>query len=169
MTQAISTAPLADKPPAPVTDISAPLNFIRRQDTKPVFLSAALTGGEQKVLFDSEAQTVRISDMREIAGTLSIDREGFELVHHATTVDDLYDDDAIAQSYYPEIETLLRDRFGANQVVIFDVTRRSDSPDGAPKPRRFARSGEPASCRLHREKRTAGAPKISLARRKRIA
>ena len=134
MTQAISTAPLADKPPAPVTDISAPLNFIRRQDTKPVFLSAALTGGEQKVLFDSEAQTVRISDMREIAGTLSIDREGFELVHHATTVDDLYDDDAIAQSYYPEIETLLRDRFGANQVVIFDVTRRSDSPDGAQNP-----------------------------------
>ena len=117
-----------------VTEFSAPLNFIRRQDTKPVFHSAALTGGAQKVFFDTETQTVTISDMREISGTLSVDREGFELLDHATAVEDLYDDDAIEHIYFPEIEALLRRRFGASRVAIFDVTRRSDSGSGAQNP-----------------------------------
>ncbi len=114
--------------------VQAPLNFIRRQDTKPVFHSAALTSGAMKYFFDPESHTVPISDMREIAETLSVDREGFELLGHTTAVQDLYDDDAITQVYYPEIETLLRRRFGASQVVVFDATRRSDGAAGAQNP-----------------------------------
>ena len=34
-----------------VADLRAPLNFIERQDTKPVFHSAALTGGDMKYFF----------------------------------------------------------------------------------------------------------------------
>ncbi len=116
------------------TELSAPLNFIRRQDTKPVFHSAALTGGEMKIFYNPEAHTVPISDMREIADTLSVDHEGFELLRHTTAVEDLYDDDAIEKVYYPEIEALLRRRFGASQVVIFDVTRRADDGTGAQNP-----------------------------------
>ncbi len=96
--------------------------------------SAALAGGKQKMFFELEPHTVAISDMREIADTLSIDREGFELLHHTTAVVDLYDDDAIKEVYYPEIEALLRQRFGASQVAIFDVTRRSDDGVGAQNP-----------------------------------
>ena len=69
--------------------------------------------------------------MREVVGTLSVDREGFELLNHMTAVADLYDDAAVEQVYYPEIEALLRRRFGASQVLIFDATRRSDSETGA--------------------------------------
>ena len=72
--------------------------------------------------------------MRENAGTLSVDREGFELLHQATAVEDLYDDDAVTQEYIPEIEELLRRRFGASRVVVFDVTRRSDGAAGAKNP-----------------------------------
>ena len=131
MNQIVSSAFLTDQSPRSVPEISAPLNFIRRQDTKPVFHSAALTGGEMKYFFEHEAQTVAISDMREIADTLSVDQEGFELLNHSTAVEDLYDDDAIEQVYYPEIEALLRRRFGAGRVVIFDATRRSDGGVGA--------------------------------------
>ena len=60
-----------------------------------MFHGATLTGGEVKIFFDTEVQTVPISDMREIAETLSVDREGFELLHHSTAVEDLYDDDAL--------------------------------------------------------------------------
>ena len=95
MNQIVSSAFLTDQSPRSVPEISAPLNFIRRQDTKPVFHSAALTGGEMKYFFEHEAQTVAISDMREIADTLSVDQEGFELLNHSTAVEDLYDDDAI--------------------------------------------------------------------------
>ena len=69
--------------------------------------------------------------MREIADTLSVDQEGFELLNHSTAVEDLYDDDAIEQVYYPKIEALLRRRFGAGRVVIFDATWRSDGGVGA--------------------------------------
>ena len=134
MNQIASSVSSPAKPPRSFTEIRAPLNFIRRQDTKPVFHSAAFTGGEAKIFFDPEAHTVPISDMREIAETLSVDQEGFELLHHTTAVEDLYDDDAIEQVYYPEIEALLRRRFGAGQVVIFDVTRRSDGGAGAQNP-----------------------------------
>ncbi len=121
-------------PARAITEIRAPLNFIRRQDTKPVFHSAALTGGDPKIFFEIEPHTVPISDMRQIAETLSVDKEGFELLNHTTAVDDLHDDDAIESVYYPEIEALLGRKFDANQVIVFDVTRRSDGVVGAKNP-----------------------------------
>src|SRR5262249_13011810 len=44
---------------------------------------------------------------------------------------DLYDDKAVEEVYYPEIEMLLRAATGASRVVVFDVTRRSDGGGGA--------------------------------------
>jgi hypothetical protein len=121
--------------PAAVTGVvEAPLTFIRRQKEKPVFHSAALTGGVPKLFFEVEDHTVPIADMRAIADTLSLDREGFELVAHDTKVDDLYDDEAVEKVYYPEIEALLRERLGASKVVVFDATRRADSEKGAANP-----------------------------------
>ncbi len=115
-------------------DVSATLNFIERQDSKPFFHSSALTGGDPEIFFSTDAQTVDIADMRPIADDLSLEREGFELLTSPTAVDDLYDDAAIEQVYYPEIEAMLRERFGGGRVVIFDATRRSDSPEGAANP-----------------------------------
>ena len=134
MNQIVSSLPSPAEPLLSMAELRAPLNFIARQDTKPVFHSAAITGGEMKIFFDPEAHTVPISDMREIADTLSVDREGFELLHHETAVEDLYDDRAIERMYKPEIEALLSRKFGASQVVIFDVTRRSDGGAGAQNP-----------------------------------
>lgn len=54
-------APFAAESRQSVTDLSAPLNFIERRDTKPVFHSAALTGGEMKYFFDFEAHTVLVA------------------------------------------------------------------------------------------------------------
>ncbi len=134
MNQIVPTVSAQTEPPLAVMGLKAPLNFIRRQDTKPVFHSAALTNGQSKIFFEPEAHTVPISDMREIAETLSVDRQGFELLRHTTAVENLYDDDAVKQIYYPETEALLRRRFGADQVVIFDATRRSDNGTGARNP-----------------------------------
>ena len=76
------------------------MSFIRPQHTKPVFHSSQLTAGAPEVFFEVEEHTVPIGDMREIADTLSIDREGFELLRHTTAVEDLYDDDAVDTRYY---------------------------------------------------------------------
>jgi hypothetical protein len=127
MTQ-VAYAPAA----APQTSagVNAALTFITPQDTKPVFESSAITGGAPRVFFDTERHTVAIHDMRPFADGFTLDHEGFELLQHET-VANLYDDDAVENVYYPEIEALLRAVTGASRVVIFDATRRSDAGAGA--------------------------------------
>lgn len=111
--------------------VTAGLTFVTPSATKPRFESSALTGGAPRIHFETERHLVEIHDMRPLASTFTLDREGFELRRHATAVADLYDDEAIATRYYPEIESLLRATFGATRVIIFDATRRSDTGGGA--------------------------------------
>lgn len=134
MNQINAAIPKADTAPQSTARIEGALSFIAPQDEKPVFHSSALTGSVPKIFFENEEHVVPIGDMREIADELSVDREGFELLRHSTRVSDLYDDDAVENEYNPEIEALLKERFNADQVVVFDVTRRSDGGDGAANP-----------------------------------
>ena len=103
--------------------VQGELCFIIPQDEKPYFESSRMTGGVPEIFFESEQRKMPIHDMRMIADDLDIDREGFELIRHTTHVADLYDDDAIETEYNREIESLLKQRFGANKVVIFDAER----------------------------------------------
>jgi hypothetical protein len=120
--------------------VSAPLHFIRRQETKPYFNSALLTGGKPEFFFETEAHDIPIHDMRPIADSLSIDEQGFALVQHETSASDLYDEDEVSRVYYTELEARLLQYFDADRAVIFDSTRRSDkrggaeNPDGARRP-----------------------------------
>ena len=131
MTQAVLAASPTTALRRTSADVSAPLTFITPSDTKPVFHSSAYTGGAPRVFFATERHTVVIEDMRPLAGALSLDHEGFELLRHETAVRDLYDDEAIENVYYPEIDALLRSVTGASRVVVFDATRRSDGGAGA--------------------------------------
>ncbi len=115
-------------------EVRAPLTFIVPQDTKPCFHSSALTGGLPKLFFETEERMVAIRDMRPAADGLSLDRQGFELRHHDTAVDDLYDDEAVEDVYRREVEALLKAATGADRVVVFDHTRRSDLANGAANP-----------------------------------
>ncbi len=138
MTATASSAPSSAASSASPTDaaagVRASLNFIERQDSKPYFHSSALTGGDPQIFFATDPRTVQVADMRPVADALSLEREGFELLASPTAVDDLHDDAAVEDVYYPEVEALLRQRFGGGRVVIFDATRRSDSPAGAANP-----------------------------------
>ena len=134
MTQAVVDTAPASAAERTSADVRAALTFITRSDTKPVFQSASYTGGAPRVFFDSERHGVLIRDMRPFAGALSLEPEGFELRRHRTAVRDLYDDDALEQVYYPEIQEVLREVTGASRVVVFDATRRSDGSGGARNP-----------------------------------
>ena len=111
--------------------VRATLTFAVPQETKPYFHSSALTGGSPKVFFETEERTVTIRNMRPMAEGLSLDRQGFELHHHETAVADLHDDETVDQVYDREIEALLKEVTGADRVVVFDRTRRSDESTGA--------------------------------------
>jgi hypothetical protein len=118
----------------PPHDLCAKLTYIVPQDSVPYFESAALTGTVPRVFFDTEQHSVTIRDMRAVAGDLSLDGTGFELRHEPTAVADLYDDDAVATQYTQELQRMLRRVTGADEVVVFDYTRRSDGGAGASNP-----------------------------------
>jgi hypothetical protein len=115
-------------------DIQAALTFIVPQTEKPYFESAALTGGEPKVHFKTEARSVTIRNMRERADDLSLDTHGFKLLSSPTRVVDLYDDAEVLSTYQAELQALLTQATGADRAIIFDATRRSDAPQGAANP-----------------------------------
>lgn len=119
---------------ARVGAVEAPLSFIVPQDKKPEFHSAAYTGTVPRIFFEIEDRTVKIADVRELPAPAEFDREGFELLNSPTAVEDLNSDEAVTNEYYPEIVAMLKTRFGASRVEIFDATRRSDSGPGADNP-----------------------------------
>ena len=51
---------------------------------------------------------VSIHDGRVIANELSLEREGFIFVRHATRVKNFYDEAEVRAAYYPEIEQLVK-------------------------------------------------------------
>ncbi len=69
--------------------------------------------------------TVRVHDARPLAGSLSLDRQAFQLVSDATAVKDFTDRDEVRRIYDPEVEALVARVTGASKVVVFDHTIRA--------------------------------------------
>ena len=68
---------------------------------------------------------VTIRDGRPLRGEFTLEEHGFEFIDHETAVEDFFDADQLKSVYYPEIERLVKDRTGAQRVLIFDHTLRS--------------------------------------------
>ena len=79
----------------------------------------------------AEPHQVPIFDGRAVAGSFSLDREGFALVRHPTAVRDFYSDKEVRDVYYPAAEAFLRATLRADRVFIFDhtVRRRVEGAD----------------------------------------
>jgi hypothetical protein len=71
-------------------------------------------------------QSVTITDARQIREQLSIDRQGFEMLRRQTRVQDFYSDDQLSAVYNHELEQLITELAGAENVIVFDHTRRAD-------------------------------------------
>lgn len=111
--------------------VEAAMIYLTHADQKPVSYNPPPGAGKPRRDGDYAAYPVRVRDGRAIAAKLSLDRQGFLLVRHASGVADFYDDDAVRDAYYPEVERLVADATGAARVVVFDHTRRADGGGGA--------------------------------------
>ena len=118
----------------PSTGVETQLTFIIPQDDKPYFKSSALTGTVPEVHFQTERRPVLVGDMRALGAQMSLDEQGFELHDYPSEIADFYDDEAIQTTYEQELKDLLKKLTGADEVAVFDATRRSDAPDGAANP-----------------------------------
>lgn len=108
--------------------VEAVLNYLAPSNGRPRTYAYDPPAGEPRTTVVSEPHAVSIHSLRPIASLLSLDREGFELVHQDTAVGDFFDDDEVKTVYYPEVERVLKDATGADRVFIFDHTVRRRIP-----------------------------------------
>jgi hypothetical protein len=109
--------------PVPPT-IQAPLNFMGPSTEKPKVFMSVKHDVPNRRTGEFRLTSVNIADARALPEPPSLDREGFALLVHETSVADFYDKDAVTRVYYPEVIRLLKDATGATEVHIFDHTLR---------------------------------------------
>ena len=100
--------------------VVAPLNFLVPMAEKPVAYNYEPPPGVPARTGKSEEHQVPIRDARPLIGRLSLDKEGFVLLHRQTAVKNFYDEDEITSVYYPECERVIKEATGAARVVAFD-------------------------------------------------
>ena len=100
--------------------VEAPINYLAEMTAKPYSYTYTPPGGTPQTNRRITAVTRPIRDARSIASSLSLERQGFILVRHASSVRDFYNDEEVKAVYYPECERLLKEATGAARAVVFD-------------------------------------------------
>ena len=104
--------------------VKGSLYFLDRSDGKPVIQMSEIHSEPNVRSGEFRDITVTLRDARCLAQKPSLDREGFALGRFETRVTDFYNEDQIADVYYPEIEQFLKSVTDATSVHIFDHTIR---------------------------------------------
>ena len=112
--------------------IQATLNFTAPMDEKPYSYNYDPGPGVALRNTREEEHGVTVHDGRGL--DLSLEREGFALVHHKTAATDLYDEEIVKRVYYPECEKVMREATGAKKVVAFDHIVRNAAKSGSGSP-----------------------------------
>ena len=89
--------------------VEALLNYIADSREKPVYYAYEPPPGTLRQTGQFASQSITIRNGRALLDELSLDKQGFELVNHETSVSDFYDRNEVRRVYYPEIERLLKD------------------------------------------------------------
>jgi hypothetical protein len=119
--------------------IEATLNYLAPMAERPRNYTFDPPPGVPRSNSQREPHTVAIHSARPIAADVSLDGEGFAVLHSPSAVRDFWDEDEIRHVYYPEVERVLAEATGASKVFIFDHTLRrrvrgvADRAAGAPR------------------------------------
>jgi hypothetical protein len=108
--------------------VEAALHYLEPMNDKPRSLEYQPPPGVPRTTAIYRDHTVTIRDVRPVASTLSVEREGFQVVTAASGVRDFYDEEAVQTRYYAETVSLLEELTGASRVVVFDHTIRRRIP-----------------------------------------
>ena len=105
------------------------VTYLARMAEKPFTLAfEPPPEGRLRTNMAPDVRVMPMHDMRPLAGTMSLEHEGFALVNAPTEARDLYDEDELRRVYYPEAERIVAEATGGNRVVVFDHTIRRRTP-----------------------------------------
>ena len=106
------------------TEVVAPINFIVPTGEKPFSYTYEPPPGKPWRNAAYEPRPVAVHDARLLAEKPTLETAGFTLVEAPSAVRDFYDEQQIEDTYYGEVETLVKKLTGASEVVVFDHTIR---------------------------------------------
>ncbi len=112
----IDTAPAA---------IEAALNYLLDTGAQPFTYTGGPGSTDIRSGGTADPHTVVIHNGRLVAEGFALERSGFRFLGHETRMRDFFDEAEIAQTYYPEMEALVKRETGASRVVVFDHTLRT--------------------------------------------
>src|ERR1700758_5194300 len=101
---------------ADAKSVVATLNFLVPMAEKPVAYNYEPPPGVPVRTGKSEEHRVAIRHARSLIGRLSLEKEGFVLLHRQSAVKNFYDDDEIMSVYYPECERVIKEATGAARL-----------------------------------------------------
>lgn len=142
----------------PTSSVTATLRYLIATGERPIYIASR--GGADASLnigAEFEDREVIIQNARHLDPPASLDREGFTLQEHRTTVGDFYHLESEQAQYEAEITDLVLSASGGSDVFVFDHTLRSDSAEV----RGLRTSREPASV-IHNDYTDASAQKRVL-------
>ncbi|HLY54431.1 MAG TPA: CmcJ/NvfI family oxidoreductase [Stellaceae bacterium] len=94
--------------------VTGGINYVGAMDERPRYYAQ----NHSRDVLSLDPRVVEIEDAREAADPPSLDREGFRLVSHPSSVRNWRDPDEVRRVYTPEIERLVGELTGAARVVI---------------------------------------------------
>ncbi|MBV9833117.1 MAG: methyltransferase [Alphaproteobacteria bacterium] len=106
------------------TEVVAPINYIVTTGEKPYSYTYEPPAGRPWRNTAYEPQQVAVHDARHLAEAPSLETAGFTLVDAPSAVSDFYDEQQVKDTYYAEVETLVKKLTGASEVMVFDHTIR---------------------------------------------
>lgn len=116
-------------PSSPLPDdlpfVQAPLTYLAPGDGSVEVRVYPPNSGLATVRPASAQYPMSIRDSRPIARQLRLDEHGFELHARRSPFTDFYDEAAVRERYYPEVESVMKALTGALAVIVFDHNVRS--------------------------------------------
>jgi hypothetical protein len=135
--------------------VEAGLRYLEPTAGKPRSLEFEPPAGVPRTTAVYREHTVAIRDVRPVASTLSLDREGFQLLTVPTGTGSFDDEEAIRTKYYAETISFLQELTGASRVVVFDHTIRRRIPGAADRTTGIPRQPVP---RVHNDYTVTSGP-----------
>lgn len=108
----------------PTEHVDARLNYLEDRGQRPTTYTYAPPPGVPSRRGRYAKFPVAIHNARAIAAELSLDRQGFVLVHQDSAVPDFYSDRDVREIYFPEVDAMVREATGAVRVLVFDYNLR---------------------------------------------
>ena len=104
---------------------TAAMQFLRPMEGRPASYQYDPPAGTPVRTGTHDAHLIEIRNARPLAGSLSLDVQGFTLVRVPPDFVDFQDAAAIRAAFYPEVEQLIAAATGAGRVIAFDHNVRN--------------------------------------------